>query len=63
MPTTGTAKILDYDIRKDMDKIRTSIGFCPQYNILYDDLSVDEHLELIAKVSDFQTRQFYQKLI
>jgi ATP-binding cassette subfamily A (ABC1) protein 3 len=50
MPTTGTAKILNYDIRMDMDKIRTSIGFCPQHNILYDQLTVGEHLELIAMV-------------
>ncbi len=49
-PTSGTAKILNYDIVLEMDKIRTSLGFCPQYNILYDELTVGEHFRLIAMV-------------
>jgi len=31
-----------------MDDIRRKMGICPQFNILYDDLSVEEHLELYA---------------
>lgn len=49
-PTDGTAKILGFDIVTEMDKIRSRIGFCPQYNILYDDLYVEEHLKLVAQV-------------
>lgn len=29
-PTSGSVKILDYDIRTDLDKIRSLIGYCPQ---------------------------------
>lgn len=43
-PTSGTALINGYDIRKDMDLARTSIGFCPQHNILFDELTVREHI-------------------
>ena len=50
-PTSGTASILGYDIATEMDKIRTRIGFCPQHDILYDDLNVEEHLKLIALVN------------
>lgn len=50
-PTSGTAKILGYDIVHDMDKIRSSLGFCPQHDILYDELNVEEHLDMIAMVS------------
>jgi ABC-type multidrug transport system ATPase subunit len=50
-PTSGTASILGYDIVTEMDYIRTSIGFCPQHDILYDDLNVEEHLKLIALVN------------
>ncbi|CAF4398234.1 unnamed protein product, partial [Rotaria magnacalcarata] len=32
-----------------IEQIRKILGFCPQYDILYDDLSVQEHLELIGK--------------
>ncbi len=49
-PNAGTAYILDHDIRTNLDKIRSSIGFCPQQNILYDDLTIYEHLYLIATV-------------
>jgi ABC-type multidrug transport system ATPase subunit len=49
-PTSGTASILGYDIVTEMDKIRTSLGFCPQHDILYNELYVEEHLKLIAMV-------------
>lgn len=50
-PTSGTAHILDRDIRNEMDVIRRSIGFCPQQNILFDELTVEQHLKLVASVS------------
>ena len=49
-PTSGTAKILGYDIVQNMEEIRTSLGFCPQHDILYDDLNVEEHLTILALV-------------
>ena len=49
-PSSGTAYILGYDITTEMDNIRTSLGFCPQHDILYNDLFVEEHLKLIAMV-------------
>ena len=52
-PSSGTATILGYNIQSQMDQIRTSMGFCPQYDILYDSLTVNEHLDLIASVKKF----------
>ena len=37
--------------------IQNRKGFCPQYDILYDDLTVAEHIDLVASVRfirDFQ---------
>lgn len=34
-PTSGTAYINGRDIRTDMDVIRSSLGMCPQYNVLF----------------------------
>ena len=48
VPTTGDAKILGFSIRSEMGQIRKSVGFCPQHNILYDILTVEEHLRLFA---------------
>lgn len=43
-PTSGTAMISGKDIRSDIDVIRKSLGMCPQYNVLFDQLTVEEHL-------------------
>ncbi|KAM9719976.1 retinal-specific phospholipid-transporting ATPase ABCA4-like isoform 2-T2 [Menidia menidia] len=43
-PTSGTAYINGRDIRTDMDIIRTSMGMCPQFNILFNHLTVEEHI-------------------
>ncbi|XP_071759857.2 retinal-specific phospholipid-transporting ATPase ABCA4 isoform X1 [Centroberyx gerrardi] len=47
-PTSGTAYINGRDIRTDMDIIRTSMGMCPQYNILFNHLTVEEHILFYA---------------
>ncbi|KAG7229040.1 hypothetical protein INR49_013159, partial [Caranx melampygus] len=47
-PTSGTAYIYGRDIRTDMDTIRSSMGMCPQYNILFKHLTVEEHILFYA---------------
>ena len=42
-----------YDIRKDMAKVRESLGMCPQHDVLFDTLTVTEHLMFYAQVSDW----------
>ena len=49
-PTSGTGSIMDYDLRNELDEIRSIIGYCPQIDILIDDFTVKEHLKLIAMV-------------
>uniref|UniRef100_A0AAY4CPM1 ABC transporter domain-containing protein n=1 Tax=Denticeps clupeoides TaxID=299321 RepID=A0AAY4CPM1_9TELE len=47
-PTSGTAYVNGKDIRTDMDSIRQSLGMCPQYNILFHQLTVEEHILFYA---------------
>ncbi|KAG1680694.1 ATP-binding cassette sub-family A member 1 [Nymphon striatum] len=49
-PTSGTAKIYQLDIRKDIDSIRCSLGMCPQHNVLFHELTVMEHLMFYAQL-------------
>ncbi|XP_037086261.1 ATP-binding cassette sub-family A member 7-like [Pollicipes pollicipes] len=49
-PTKGTAKIYNFDIRSEMDQIRQSLGICPQYNTLFDDMTVAEHIWFYARL-------------
>ena len=46
--TEGEASVYGKDIKTEIDEIRTIMGVCPQHNILYDYLTVREHLELFA---------------
>ncbi|KAL9951119.1 hypothetical protein ACROYT_G043723 [Oculina patagonica] len=49
-PTSGTAIINGHDIRKDIDLVRKSLGICPQYNVLFGNLTVSEHLWFYASL-------------
>lgn len=46
--TSGKANIFGKDISTDMESIRQLMGVCPQHDILFDNLTVKEHLELFS---------------
>nr|APD26552.1 ATP-binding cassette transporter subfamily A member 3-like X2 protein [Brachionus koreanus] len=62
-PTSGDAKILGKSIRTNMNDIRSSLGFCPQYDILYDDLKVAEHIDLIASIKGYSRKEIKEEII
>uniref|UniRef100_A0A452QW96 ATP binding cassette subfamily A member 7 n=1 Tax=Ursus americanus TaxID=9643 RepID=A0A452QW96_URSAM len=43
-PTRGSACILGHNVQSSMEAIRPHLGVCPQYNVLFDMLTVDEHI-------------------
>nr|QUF59429.1 ATP-binding cassette transporter Abca3-like1 [Brachionus angularis] len=47
-PTSGNANLMGFDLRNQMDEIRSILGYCPQVDILFDNFNVEEHLKLIA---------------
>jgi len=49
--TSGSVHINGYDTRENLDKVRESLGLCPQHNMLFSDLTVMEHLLFFAMVS------------
>ncbi|CAN7944115.1 unnamed protein product, partial [Ixodes pacificus] len=49
-PTSGYALIYGRDIRTEMDVIRQNMGMCPQHNVLFDELTVEEHLWFYARL-------------
>ena len=80
-PTSGTALVNGFDIRKDIQGIlyskpisiglpiifftlilicgsifqgvRGSLGLCPQHDILFDELTVEEHLDFFCKLKGY----------
>src|SRR5471030_68163 len=49
-PDEGTGTCLGYDIRTETDKIKRQIGYMTQRFSLYQDLSVRENLEFVARI-------------
>ncbi|XP_030822434.1 phospholipid-transporting ATPase ABCA7 isoform X2 [Camarhynchus parvulus] len=56
-PTSGTAYILGWDIRSDIDSIRKSMGTCPQHNVLFDILTVEEHVWFYGRLKGLSEQQ------
>ncbi|GMH95498.1 hypothetical protein TrST_g9581 [Triparma strigata] len=44
--TSGEAYIEDVSVKDGMKEIRKDLGFCPQHDVLFDYLTVEEHLRL-----------------
>jgi ABC-2 type transport system ATP-binding protein len=49
-PDSGEGKCLGYDIRRDADRIKRQVGYMTQRFSLYQDLSVRENLEFVARL-------------
>lgn len=49
-PTSGTAFLNGKDIRTEIDEARGSLGLCPQHNVLFDELTVKEHIIFFARL-------------
>src|SRR5260370_34618401 len=49
-PDSGEGTCLGYDIRRDADKIKLQVGYMTQRFSLYQDLSVRENLEFVARL-------------
>lgn len=49
-PSSGTIIVDGKDIRTELAAIRTELGVCPQYDVLFNALTVREHLLLYGSV-------------
>ncbi|KAM4810632.1 phospholipid-transporting ATPase ABCA1 [Rhinophrynus dorsalis] len=49
-PTMGTAYIMGKDIRSELSSIRQNLGVCPQHNVLFNMLTVEEHIWFYARL-------------
>ena len=61
-PTSGDAIINGYSILTDMENVRRSLGLCPQHNILYDRLTVREHLNFFARLKVNDKMMYYVRI-
>ena len=65
-PTNGQAVLDGVDIFEDQNYLRENLGVCPQHNVLFDYLTVREHLELYAAfkgVDQVQIKKRVEKML
>ncbi|KAL1529048.1 hypothetical protein AB1Y20_000011 [Prymnesium parvum] len=55
-PTSGTASVRGHDVRYEMDAIRALSGVCPQHDLLFDELSLRQHVDLFARLKGVPLR-------
>lgn len=61
-PTSGTALINGHDIRTNLYKARSSIGLCPQHNILFDELTVREHIIFYSRLKGLTDEEIVEEV-
>jgi len=55
-PTSGSIGIGGYNMATEFKKARKLIGYCPQPNLIFESLSVEEHVHYYAKIKGIPKR-------
>lgn len=62
-PTAGEMTVNNLNFRTDMPEIRKSLGVCPQHDILFKTLTVEEHLYLFCRFKGIENKAEIQGMI
>lgn len=55
--TRGNVWVAGYDMTTQTQLGRAHIGLCPQHNVLFNELTVREHLEFFARLKGYSGQQ------
>ncbi|XP_064211531.1 phospholipid-transporting ATPase ABCA3 isoform X2 [Tribolium castaneum] len=61
-PTSGTAIVSGYDVRTSIQNVRDSMGLCLQHNVLFDNLTVWEHLYFFGKLKGLRNDEINEEI-
>lgn len=61
-PTSGTAKIFGHDILEDPLEVRKKIGYLPEKNPLYTDMTVREYLNFVGELKSIDVGKLKQRV-
>lgn len=56
-PSSGTAFLNGHSIITETIDARNSLGFCPQHNILFDDLTMAEHITFFCRLKGVHSKK------
>ena len=61
-PTSGTGRVVGFDIRTEYEQIKKHIGYMSQRFSLYEDLTVAENIRLFAGIYEMKTDEVERKM-
>ncbi|XP_017079298.2 phospholipid-transporting ATPase ABCA1-like isoform X2 [Drosophila eugracilis] len=56
-PTSGSAIINGYDITTNTEEARMSMGICPQHNVLFDEMTVSNHIRFFSQLKGLRGKE------
>ncbi|XP_030381665.1 ATP-binding cassette sub-family A member 3-like [Scaptodrosophila lebanonensis] len=56
-PTSGRVIINGYDMATAPEKARNSLSICPQHNVLFDDLTVEQHIKFFCTIKGLEKNE------
>jgi len=61
-PTSGEATVHGLDATQQIDKVRAISGVCPQHDLLFDELSVSQHIDLYAGIKGLERERAHEQV-
>lgn len=61
-PTTGTAVVNGYDIRTNIKDAQMRLGFCPQHDVLFDSMTVEEHMRFYGQLKGLEGEELKREI-
>lgn len=52
--TAGDAEVYGFSINKNADLVQKNMGLCQQFDILFENLTVRQHLELVCELKNIE---------
>jgi len=53
--TSGDAWVGGCSIKLEMEKVQEQIGYCPQFDLVWNDLTVEEHLYFYSRLKNVRS--------
>eukprot|EP01070_Trichotokara_eunicae_P009198 Trichotokara_eunicae@DN6013_c0_g1_i4.p1 len=60
--TSGQARIMGADVTYQLEEARKHIGFCPQHDILFDYMTIEEHLRMVCEFRKVPRKEIKEEI-
>lgn len=60
-PTSGHARVLGHLVPSEMDEVRENLGYCPQHDVQWPTLSVEDHMSIFGKIRGLSSQQIRER--